>query len=55
MNSFLVDTNCIIFYVTDRNPGQAEKVVSRRIKHLDYVSNNKRGGNYGDHCPGKYY
>jgi len=26
MSSFLVDTNCLISYVTDRNPGQTEKI-----------------------------
>jgi predicted nucleic acid-binding protein len=26
VSSFIIDTNCLISYVTDRNPGQTEKI-----------------------------
>jgi predicted nucleic-acid-binding protein len=38
MNSFLMDTNCLISYVTDRNPGQAEKIaeIIENASNLNY-------------------
>ena len=45
MSSFLIDTNCLISYVTDRNPGQTEKIAeviedASNLKCTIYVISN---------------